>query len=68
MVTGERTGRWSLPTPFIDSEHTLAIVSLDLCVCARECVFARSAFVFTHRYPVLPCMHQINKAQQGQLP
>lgn len=39
MVTGEGAGRWSLPTPFIDSEQTLTIVSPDLC--AYTCVCAR---------------------------
>lgn len=67
-VTGERAGRSSLPTPFIDSEQTLAIVFLDLCLCAHVCVFVSSIFVFTHRYPVLLYGHQINKAQREQLP
>lgn len=38
MVTAEGAGRWSLPTPFIDSEQTLTIVSLDLCAYAYMCV------------------------------
>lgn len=38
MVTGERAGRWSLPTPFIDSEQTPTIVSLDACAYIYICV------------------------------
>ena len=55
MVPGEGASRWSLPSPFIDSEQTLTIVSLDFCayicrICVCVCVLF--AFVSTNRYPV----------------